>query len=267
MVGCGLCQVAFIIVLLLAAYVIFWAWCYVLSPYCMFFPPKVRQTRDRSADILLQHANGEVIVARCFGELGASGKVILYQHGNGEDIASMETHVQTLHTASGLPVLAYEYRGYGGSDGKPTLDNMREDGDLAWNYLRDQGVEETRILLYGRSLGGANASRLALEHPKAAGLILEVAPWDAFGVLGRWFITPKSRLENGKRIRRIQMPTLILYAKGDRLIRPWHAQKLFRHSAASFKRIQGFDGGHVDVPSQQGYSETIAAFVAALPET
>jgi uncharacterized protein len=78
----------------------------------------------------------------------------------------------------GYDVFAFDYRGFGNSDGAPTEQGLYADAFAAYNYLtRVQGVPASRVVLSGRSLGGAVAIDLATRVP-AAGLIL-FAPIDS----------------------------------------------------------------------------------------
>ena len=70
-------------------------------------------------------------------------------------------------------ILIVDYRGYGRSSGRPSEAGTYADAAAAWDYLRDTlGVEPQRIVVYGRSLGGAVAVWLAANRTPA-GLIIE----------------------------------------------------------------------------------------------
>ena len=77
--------------------------------------------------------------------------------------------------ALGLNLLAFDYRGYGESEGAPSEAGLYRDADAAYRYLRDTlGVPPDRIVIFGHSLGSAVAVELAARVP-AAGLILDGA--------------------------------------------------------------------------------------------
>jgi fermentation-respiration switch protein FrsA (DUF1100 family) len=78
----------------------------------------------------------------------------------------------------GYDVFAFDYRGFGGSDGTPTERGLYADATAAYEHLiRSERVPASRIVLAGRSLGGAVAIDLATKVP-AAGLLL-FAPIDS----------------------------------------------------------------------------------------
>ena len=75
----------------------------------------------------------------------------------------------------GLSLFAFDYRGYGESEGVPSEEGLYRDADAAYRYLRDTlGVPPERIVIFGHSLGSAVAVELASRVP-AAGLILDGA--------------------------------------------------------------------------------------------
>ena len=72
----------------------------------------------------------------------------------------------------GYDVFAFDYRGFGANGGTPTEQGLYEDAAAAYDYLiRVERVPASRLILAGRSLGGAVAIDLATKKP-AAGLLL-----------------------------------------------------------------------------------------------
>lgn len=82
---------------------------------------------------------------------------ILFLHGNAENISTHFRSVAWL-PAEGFNVLALDYRGYGASDGFPTLAGVQLDIDAAMrSLLTHKGVDPRQIVIFGQSLGGALA--------------------------------------------------------------------------------------------------------------
>jgi len=80
---------------------------------------------------------------------------ILFLHGNAENIS---THIGSVYwlPAQGFNVLAIDYRGYGNSEGKPSVPGAEEDIDSAMRYLLARpDIDPNRIIVLGQSLGGA----------------------------------------------------------------------------------------------------------------
>lgn len=88
---------------------------------------------------------------------GKAKATILFLHGNAENISTHFRSVAWL-PAEGYNVLALDYRGYGASEGFPTLAGMQLDIDAAMrSLLVHKGVDPSRIVIFGQSLGGALA--------------------------------------------------------------------------------------------------------------
>ena len=90
---------------------------------------------------------------------------ILYLHGNtGTRAHFLRTSFYTTLTARlGANVLSVDYRGYGDSEGNPTVQGVSSDARTAWNYLISQGANPSDIIILGHSLGTAIAGILSAE--------------------------------------------------------------------------------------------------------
>ena len=92
-----------------------------------------------------------------------SDRVLLFLHGNAGNISHRGESIVLFHRL-GLNVLIIDYRGYGRSQGSPSEQGLYQDANAAWQYLIDaRGFDGKDIILFGRSLGGAVAARLASE--------------------------------------------------------------------------------------------------------
>lgn len=64
----------------------------------------------------------------------------------------------------GVATLLFDYRGYGGNAGRPTEEGLARDARAALRYVMTRpGIDTTRIIYFGESLGAAVAIRLATE--------------------------------------------------------------------------------------------------------
>lgn len=101
-----------------------------------------------------------------------SRRALLFCHGNGGNMA-WRLQYYTLFHDLGFNLLTFDYRGYGRSEGSPSEENTYEDARAAWKYLvEDKGFSPEDTVIYGRSLGGGVAARLAFEK-KPGALALE----------------------------------------------------------------------------------------------
>lgn len=170
---------------------------------------------------------------------------LLYTHGNAEDLGDIQSVLQYLQD-SGFSVFAFDYRGYGTSQGTPSERNAYRDIDTAYNYLTQQlGVPPQRIIAFGRSVGGGVAVDLAARKP-LAGLIIESAFTSAFRVIVPIPILPFDKFRNIAKIKKVSCPVLVMHGKADEVIPFHHGQQLF-NAASEPKQYLWVDGaGHND---------------------
>ncbi len=99
---------------------------------------------------------------------------LIFFHGNAGNLYDRLYNVAGL-VGSGFNVLIIDYRGYGKSDGAPSEKGLYADGLAALDYLaREQGIDPTRVVLFGRSLGSTVAIELA-THASVGALVVESA--------------------------------------------------------------------------------------------
>ena len=85
----------------------------------------VRERAENAFDVLIP-VEGDIAVSGCFHMAGKSAPNLLFFHGNGE-IAGDYDEFGPLYNHGGMNFLVVDYRGYGGSNGSPTVSNMMRD--------------------------------------------------------------------------------------------------------------------------------------------
>lgn len=178
---------------------------------------------------------------------------LLHMHGNAGNISNRIEQYRRWH-AMGLAVFAFDYRGYGKSDGLPDEAGLYEDARAAWTLLTGKfGLSPKRIIIAGRSLGSSVAAQLASEVTPA-GLALEVPftsipdmsadqyPWLPL----RWFV--KNQFDTERALSKVKAPLLLISAREDELVPDWMEAQLF--AASSGEKLRGrLPGGHNDFDS------------------
>jgi fermentation-respiration switch protein FrsA (DUF1100 family) len=149
----------------------------------------------------------------------------------------------------GINLLAFDYRGFGESNGTPDEHGFYDDATASYRYLTDTlGVPPEQIVIFGHSLGSGVAIELA-SRVSAAGLIVEGAYTsvvDRGQELYPYFpiaYMATQRFPSLDRIGRIAIPTLFLHSPDDRVIPYAHGRRLF-DAARSQKRFVDVRGGH-----------------------
>jgi fermentation-respiration switch protein FrsA (DUF1100 family) len=228
------------------------------------FRPPSSSYKDTGEIIKLETILGEQISAKYYENAEASYTVI-FSHGNAEDIGTIEPFAWRLRDL-GVNVLTYDYPGYGTSSGSPSEVNAYAAIDAAYEYvLTEKRVDPSRVVLHGRSLGGAVAADLA-SRKKVAGLILESTFTTAFRVITRYPILPFDKFECMKKIEKITYPVLIIHGTNDRTIPVYHGKRLF--DAANLPKhalwVVGADHDNVAYIDEKLYLDTLRSFVQTL---
>lgn len=194
---------------------------------------------------------------------GRQAPNILFFHGNGEtarDYDDLADQYRSLPASLGVA----EYRGYGTSTGKPTLDTLLPDAHRTLRAYRAMLASEGRtgpIIVMGRSLGSAPAIELAASREaKVNGLVVE-SGFARFVPLLERLGFPATRLgiseaqgpRNCEKMGTISLPTLILHAESDEVIPIADAEMLFaasRDAQKTFLRVP--HAGHNDIQPRAG---------------
>jgi fermentation-respiration switch protein FrsA (DUF1100 family) len=178
------------------------------------------------------------------------GPVLLYFHGNAGNLTHRAATVATL-ARLGLRVFIFDYRGYGRSEGRPDEKGLYEDARAAWRVLTlEHGISPGRIVLYGKSLGGAVAVQLATEV-RPAGLVLQstfssVPDLAAFHYPFVPRALVRTRMESERKLPAVRCPVLIVHSRDDEIVPFAHAERLFA-AAPEPRQLLVIEGaGHND---------------------
>ncbi|MEQ8637540.1 alpha/beta hydrolase [Gimesia maris] len=196
--------------------------------------------------------------------------VALFCHGNAGNIVSRGETLKILQERHGLAIMTFDYRGYGKSEGKPSERGILQDARAARAWLASRaGVEETEIVLMGRSLGGAVAVDLAAQDG-ARGLVLASTfsslP-DAAAHHMPWIfpsLNMTQRLNSAGKIGNYSGPLLQSHGDKDQLIPIELGRKLFDAAGGPKQFIVIPGAGHND-PQPEEYRRVFDEFIASLP--
>jgi len=198
-----------------------------------------------------------------------SDQVVLFFHGNAGNISHRGESIEILQRL-GLNVFILDYRGYGRSQGSPSEQGLYRDARAAWRWLIDQeGFSPSQVVLFGRSLGGVVAAKLASEvRPRA--IILEStlsssrdAAHSLFPLLSR-IVWLRFDLDTVSYIRHASAPVLVLHSPDDEII-PYRLGRQVFEAAPKPKRFVELSGGHNNgfFVSEPHYSRALADFLDA----
>ena len=175
-------------------------------------------------------------------------RTVLIFHGNAGNISHRLDTLQVWHRL-GFNSLIIDYRGYGNSSGEPSEEGLYTDARTAWHYLvNERGIPSKHITVFGRSLGGSVAAKLATEVEPAA-LIVESAftsvPDAAADIY--WWLPVRwlSRFEFATKdyVQQVRCPVLVVHSRDDEIIPFSHGRAIF-DAAPEPKQFLELRGGH-----------------------
>jgi fermentation-respiration switch protein FrsA (DUF1100 family) len=226
---------------------------------------------------LMVPVDDNIAVGACFHAGDPAGPTILFFHGNGE-IVDDYNDLGPLYNQMGINFMAVDYRGYGRSNGRPSVAAMMSDChkifDWTVEWLQKSGHTGPLVVM-GRSLGSASA--LELAGSRAAdidGLIIEsgfayAAP--LLQLLGVSTAAIGFREEEGFRnidkIKQVDQPTLIIHAEFDHIIPYAEGKALYDACPAAEKSLLTISGAnHNDIFARglSQYLEAVKALTAKL---
>lgn len=223
----------------------------------LFLPSRrILQTPARFDDLTIPTADGQRLHGWWVRATAPARGTVLLFHGNAGNIGDRVPHIELL-TRAGFNVLAFDYRGYGRSTGRPSEAGTYLDARAAL-----QAVPDERVIYLGESLGGAIALELALEHPPA-GLILQSA-FTSIRHMARlhYPFIPRALVPDAypslDRIRELRSPLLVLHGSRDEIVPLMDGEALYEAAPAP-KRLQILDAGHNDMVGPEWIEAQLSA--------
>lgn len=195
--------------------------------------------------------------------------VMLLLHGNAGNLTHRAALAKVLSERYDASVLVFDYRGYGRSEGTPTIPGLLLDARAARALLAErEGMNVPDTILMGESLGGAVAVDLAADDGARA-LILqgtfsslkEVAAAHYPAVLVDALVA--DRLHSAERIKRYRGPLFQSHGAADRTIPIAQGRKLF-DAASEPKEFLTLPGHDHNDPLPVSYFDQLQEFLNRL---
>ena len=204
---------------------------------------------------------------------------VVQLHGNAENISTHFTSLAWM-PARGFNLFAFDYRGYGASEGSPTLEGVQLDMDAAMQaVLSRSDIDKDRIVMYGQSLGGALAAYWVAHtqhRDRVRALILESAFSDYVDIArekftDHWFTWPFQWIPDLSVDDRFSplpgmasispIPLLVLHGDQDRTVPMHHGRRLYQ-AAREPKELWIVPGaGHIQTTGDPAVRERLVAWL------
>lgn len=179
-----------------------------------------------------------------------SNRLIVYSHGNAETMLHNSAYGYMLADLSGMPVLLYDYEGYGASEGKSGEKTARRDIEAIYRYARET-YPDHKLIFMGRSIGSVTTAHIAnlyanrkeyyedRQNKVLAGVILQSGVASALQTLReRKMNVACDCLRNYDKVNNWSFPCLIIHGACDNIV-PVHnaiimARNIIRHNHPSY---------------------------------
>jgi pimeloyl-ACP methyl ester carboxylesterase len=204
--------------------------------------------------------------------------VIMYCHGNKWHMDFYWQRAKLLAHVSGknkYGVLMIDYRGYGLSEGKPTEDGLYADVDAALQWLKLNGLSNSRLMIYGFSMGTAPAceltskprsmtpSKIILEAPFASADVM-ANDGSSLNMPGSFFTNLK--IDNAEEIKTISQPFFWIHGTNDNFLNiKTHGEVVYKNYKGLYQEAHRIDGAdHGEIPVKMGfvnYLNTLSTFI------
>ena len=172
---------------------------------------------------------------------------LLFFHGNAGNISHRIGSFKIFQEL-GLSVFILSYRGYGSSEGKPSINGTKIDALAAWQWLTtEKNIPAENIVIFGRSLGGAVAMEL-MRSVSPGALILE----STFSSLADMSPFPKSIAplllggnfwNSEETAAGLTVPTLVIHSPADEVVPYWQGRAIY-HAIPGEKTFLQIEGDH-----------------------
>lgn len=193
--------------------------------------------------------------------------LVIYFGGNAEEVSGQVFEADAIAPWS---LAAFNYRGYGLSEGRPGEAALVADALVIHDQLASrEDVDPERVVVFGRSLGSAVAVPLAVARPVRG--VLLVSPFDSLKSVGQrhYPFVPVSLMlrhpfDSLAHAPAIGAPLLALAGERDRIVPSPHSRRL--HDAwrgpKRWVLLPGAD--HNRIHLHPGYWPAIRDFLASL---
>ena len=208
----------------------------------------------------------DAVALRVWELHGAAQAALLYFGGNAEDVGANIADFDAAFPERAVYLV--NYRGYGGSTGRPSETALTTDAVAIYDSVR---ARHDTIAEIGRSLGSGVAVALAARRPverlilvtpfdSIAGVAADHFPWLPVGALLR------DRYDSLRRIGEVHAPTLVVVAEHDEVVYRARSDALLAAIAPPLRHTIIVAGAtHNDVSLYPQYLQSLSEFLYRAP--
>ncbi len=223
---------------LIIAYIVLVVFIYFYQRNLLYLPSENNYQNDKiqfNYDEIFIKANDGVflkswIIKKDFNKF----KTLVIFHGNAGHLSNRTYKLNQLYKLD-INILLISWRGFSGNKGSPTEQNLYEDAEASIKWLNKEGVDNSRIILYGESLGSGVAVELGKKN-NFNSIILE-SPFTSIENSAKIYypylpvkLLLKDRYDSISKIKMINTPILIMHGEKDDVIPFSMGKELFKEA-------------------------------------
>lgn len=201
-------------------------------------------------------------------ETPRSRATVLYCHGNSGSIAE-RVELFTVLRRLKVNIFAFDYRGFGKSDGSPSAPGIFADVRAAIDYaVGELGVSPSKMILFGHSLGGAVAIDGALNRPSLAGVVIQSTFTDLNDMARHFYpgipmhLITRNKIRSIEKVPQIRIPKLFIHGTEDPTVPFAMGEKLYEEAAGpkSWYPVEGAGHNDLHLCGKQTYFRVLTRF-------
>ncbi|MCP3898097.1 MAG: alpha/beta hydrolase, partial [Desulfobacteraceae bacterium] len=244
----------------------------------VFHPRQEFMTSDQAFEaksIMVPVADGVAVHGMWFLK-DKLAPTILFFHGNGEIVSDYDD-IGLLYNSMDINFFIVDYRGYGRSEGRPTVTSMLKDSIEVFDFVKTQLKKDSvtgPFVVMGRSLGSASALEIALKYENSFdGLIIE----SGFAHTSPLFNLLSGGVPGGfnedhgfhqiEKIAHFTKPLLVIHSEYDHIIPFSDSEDLISACKTEYKKHVKIPNANHNTIFQEGlskYMEEVKSFITRL---
>lgn len=243
------------------------------DPYRIQLQPDIQEymgSHTAIIDCIRTKSKSRIVVA-LFAYPGATYTMIV-SHGNATDLGYMFPVLVQMSISLRINVVGYDYSGYGVCSGTPTDRQTYQDIDAVFNWCKENIIGDTKIILYGQSVGSGPSCYVASgkRRQEVAGLVLHSPILSGVRVLSeaRGILACFDIFPNIDRIQHVRCPVFVMHGKDDVEVRLNHGTGLHNAVPKEYQTTPWWvvGRGHNDLTLgyEREYFERLLCFLAVV---
>ena len=245
------------------AYVILTAWLYFNQRNMMYHPEKdeynlAYYNLKNTKEVTLTTIDGLKLQA-WYHKPSKNKPMAIFLHGNAGNLGDRADKLQEL-IVMGYGFIIPAWRGFGKSEGTPSLQGLYLDAEAAINFARKEGYKINKTIMIGESLGTGIATKMASKY-RFKGLFL-ITPYTSIAnraqelypvIMIKKFLKDNfSVIDN---IKCIDQPLFIIHGTADNIIPYQHSENILQEAQEPKKLILYPNIGHVNYNITEAFTQ------------